>query len=200
MRLFATLERRQPVLRRRQLIAAARQQYALGVLARGHPHERIQNAVIGVHQYQIAQLPDRFDDEGGGSMLGVVEAQKEHPLERHRQLDRLQPRAAHIFAQQEQNLGLLRHPPPRLVFEQMDAAGLGMCREQQMAPLPVGVDLQGDATSVRQNDLLYPAARDRLFQFVGHCSQHQGVKMHARSIFRSSVFRLPGERSARTER
>ena len=92
---------------------------------------------------------------------GWWKAQKEHPLERHRQLDRLQPRAAHIFSQQEQKLGLLRHAPPRLVFEQMDAAGLGMCREQQMAPLPVGVDLQGDAASVRQNDLLYPAARDR---------------------------------------
>ena len=198
--LFASPIRRQPVLRRRQLISAPRQKDSLGILARRHTHQRIQNTAIGIHQDQIAQLPDRFDRERSGIVLGMVKAQKQHPLERHRQLDRLQPRAAYIFAQQEQERRFLRHTAPGFVFEQMDAAGLRMGRKQKIAPLPVGINLQGDAAAVRQNDLLYPAARDRLFQFVGHRSQRQSVEMHARTGFRLPNVRLPSDPSQGTAR
>ena len=53
MPLSTPLDRRQPVLRRRQLVFASRQQHALGPVARGHAHHHIQDPAFGVHQNEI---------------------------------------------------------------------------------------------------------------------------------------------------
>jgi len=187
MPLSTLLDRRQPVLRRRQLVFAPRQQHTLRPVARGHAHQRVQDPALGIHQNEITQLPDRLDRERGGAVLGMLKTEEKNAFETHRQLDSFQPCAPHVFAQQQKQRRLLGDAPSRLMLKQMNATGLRMRRQQQVAPLLVSVDLQRNAAAVGQDHLLHTAARNRLSQFAGHRRQCQRVKMHTRRCVRSSA-------------
>ena len=122
MRLVTFSQRRQPVLRRRQLIVPPRQKHALGVLACRHPHQRIQNTAIGVHQDHIAQLSDRFDGQRGGTVLWHGESAERAPARKAPAARRTPAaRCAHTCATTE--AGASPSAPPAAACVPADARG-----------------------------------------------------------------------------